>query len=92
MDELKDKFRNLLKGPSSSKKFQGQGHKLGTADAKPAKPQQAAPPPTSPGATSSQQQPRQELKPATEFSPFTAVIGKHKPAYQCACHLVDPSS
>lgn len=78
MDELKEKFKGLLKGPSSSKKFQGQGHKLGTADAKPAKPRPAAPPLTSPGgASSSQQQPRQELKPATEFSPFTAVIGTH---------------
>jgi hypothetical protein len=107
MDELKDKFKSLLK---PSKKFKGQGQKLGTAEAKPAKPQahHAAVAASSQGAGShqtpvlSQQQsaagtsssggsnhsnlhhsrataavePRQELKPATEFSPFTAVIGE----------------
>jgi hypothetical protein len=107
MDELKDKFKSLLK---PSKKFKGQGQKLGTAEAKP-QAHQAAVAASSSGAGShqkpvlSQQQPaagtssssgsnhpnlqhsrataavtrvepRQELKPATEFSPFTAVIGE----------------
>ena len=69
--------------------FKGQGHRLGTAE--PTQPQPQAQP--AQASSSSQQratlqqpqaahhvrkvEPRQELKPATEFSPFTAVIGEY---------------